>query len=124
MRGRRTGFSLPSMDSVVQGSITTIVIIVFIIIGIHAFTAPRSGTVESTWLEPAHWETYQSGSTCYAYSKEGHCTFSTPVYAERWVPDRCYLHLNDKEKSKREATWNIPCHEKDSYKIGSWVNLE
>jgi hypothetical protein len=124
MRGSPITSSLPSwITNVFIGTVIIIIFIAFISGIIYSATAPRSGTVEGTWLEPAHMETYQSGSICYSRDRDGWCTFSMPVYSDRWVPDRCYLSLNDKEVSKRKATWNIPCYEKDTYKVGTFVNL-
>ena len=125
MRGQLTDLSLRNLIENMLLGIGVLAITALVVWGfIYAITAPRSGTVEATWLEPAHMETYRSGSICYSYDKSGYCSFSMPIYSDRWVPDQCYIQLNDKEKTKREATWNIPCYEKDSYKIGSWVNLE
>jgi hypothetical protein len=110
----------------INGFITVVLILAMLAMIaaiIWGATAPRSGTVEATWLEPAHMETYQSGSICYTYDEYGQCTFSMPLYSERWVPDHCYITINDKEVTKRKATWNIPCYEKDTYKLGSWINL-
>ena len=86
----------------------------------YAATAPREGIVRSAWLEPAHSETYQSGSVCISYDDKGSCTMSMPIYATRWVPDRCWVVLDDVERSKRQATWPIWCNEIDQYPVGEW----
>lgn len=93
---------------------------------VYACTAPKEGYVEGAWLEPAHSETYQSGTICYSYDKNGACTFSMPIYSERWVPDECYVKINDTATSRREATWQIACQDLAYFeaKKGQWVSLK
>ena len=104
--------------------ISIIALIIMIFLGfrfIEILTQPREGTVEQTWMEPAHWEQYQSGSTCVSYDTKWNCTMSIPIYSDRWIPDRCYIQINDIETTKRKGTWQIDCEHVPE--IGKWVKV-
>jgi hypothetical protein len=89
----------------------------------YAATAPREGIVVAAWLEPAHYETYQSGSVCISYDDKGSCTYSMPIFSQRWVSDRCWITVNDVEKTKRTATWPLDCAALPDVTIGDWRKL-
>lgn len=81
---------------------------------------PRAGEVIAQWLIPAHSETYQSGSVCGGYDKNGGCTVSIPIFSTRWVADRCYVRIRTDEAKPRTADWTADCANVPA--MGAWVH--
>jgi hypothetical protein len=101
--------------------VSTLVVLVYLVI--YIAETPREGIVRQVWLEPAHSEQYQSGSICMGRDDNGNCTYSVPVYSTRWVPDRCWVRIDDVEKTKRQATWQVDCYRMPSIPVGEWVKV-
>lgn len=44
-----------------------------------------------------------------------------PIYSQRWVDTRCWMRINDTEKTKRKWTWQINCN--NIPEVGKWVGV-
>ena len=108
-----------------NGAIIAVVVVAGLIALVYLFIyiaeTPREGIVRQSWLEPAHSEQYQSGSVCMSRDDNGNCTYNLPIYSTRWVPDRCWVRIDDVEKTKRQATWQVDCSR--SLPVGEWVKV-
>jgi len=103
--------------------VSGVVLVAFIWLMVYILETPREGIVRQAWLEPAHSEQYQSGSVCMSRDDNGNCTYNLPIYSTRWVPDRCWVRIDDVEKTKRQATWQVDCYRMPSFPVGEWVKV-
>lgn len=95
--GRLTSNPLINRTILITGSILGVVLAVWLFIFIVGHIPPpvTHGTVIEKRDTPAHSERYQSGTVCYSYNKEGSCTYSQPVYSQRYVAESWQLRLSD-----------------------------